>query len=49
MNSSISFLDHSQTGTRHLFAQLRTALSNFVSRVWEKASTLDYLGEVGGF
>jgi hypothetical protein len=49
MNSSMSFLDHSPTGIRHLFTQVRTMLGRFVNRVWEKASTLDYLGEVGGF
>jgi hypothetical protein len=45
----MSFFDYAPTRSRHFFAQLRTRLSNFVNKVWEKASTLDYLGEVGGF
>ena len=49
MHSITSFVDHSPTGARRLFTQLRTTLGNFMNKVWEKASTLDYLGEVGGF
>jgi hypothetical protein len=49
MHSITSFVDHTPTGTRRLFTLLRRTLGNIANAIWGKASTIDYLGEVGGF